>query len=170
MNPSAIVVIGPSGNGKSTFALALARRLGWRFVEGDDHHPDANITKLAKGEPLSEADRQPFLTSIAQTMRECEEGVVVACSALRCSHREHLRRARPNCVFVYPRVSAEELRRRVRERKQHFMSPALLEDQVAIFEIPGADESAITVDGSLPIDEQVGQVVSALRSGGKDRP
>ncbi len=43
------------------------------------------------------------------------------------------------------------------------MSPALLEDQIAIFEIPGADEPTIGVDGSLSIDEQVDQIVSALR-------
>src|SRR5206468_10201366 len=34
-----VVVMGVTGSGKTTVATELARRLGWDFTEGDDHHP-----------------------------------------------------------------------------------------------------------------------------------
>ncbi len=39
--------------------MQLAARLGLRFVDGDDLHPQANRHKLAAGLPLNDADRAP---------------------------------------------------------------------------------------------------------------
>ncbi|WP_048860205.1 AAA family ATPase, partial [Acidisphaera rubrifaciens] len=55
--PSVVVVMGVSGSGKTTVAALLAAALGWRFIEGDDLHPPANIAKMRRGEPLTDADR-----------------------------------------------------------------------------------------------------------------
>lgn len=46
-----IVVMGVSGTGKSTVAEELSQRLGLGMVEGDDHHPQANVDKMASGVP-----------------------------------------------------------------------------------------------------------------------
>ena len=54
-----IVVMGITGAGKSTVGAALADRLGWRFVEGDDFHTESAWKKLERGEPLTDADRAP---------------------------------------------------------------------------------------------------------------
>jgi len=35
----------------------LASQLGWEFVEGDDHHPAANVKKMRNGIPLTDAAR-----------------------------------------------------------------------------------------------------------------
>jgi len=166
MNPhvfGAIVVIGPSGNGKSTLATAIAERLGWRFIEGDEHHPARNIAKMARGQPLDDADRQPFLSSIGAALAQ-GDGAVAACSALKRRYREILSEvAAQPILFVLPQVRAEELRRRMEARGGHFMPPALLASQLADFEIPQADEHCLLLDGALPIQVLVEQVVSTFR-------
>ena len=64
MSASAIVVMGVSGCGKSTVGGALAQRIGWRFADGDDFHPAANVAKMRAGQPLDDDDRAPWLASL----------------------------------------------------------------------------------------------------------
>ena len=49
-----LVVMGVSGAGKTTVGEAIAARLGWAFVDGDDLQPEANLAKMAGGQPLSD--------------------------------------------------------------------------------------------------------------------
>ena len=37
-----LVLMGVSGSGKTTIGQALARRLGYEFIEGDEFHSRAN--------------------------------------------------------------------------------------------------------------------------------
>jgi gluconokinase len=41
-----VLVMGVSGSGKTTVGRRLAERIGARFVDGDDHHPAANVAKM----------------------------------------------------------------------------------------------------------------------------
>ena len=52
--------MGVAGAGKTAVGECLAARLGWSFHDGDDLHPEANVRKMAAGEPLSDEDRRPF--------------------------------------------------------------------------------------------------------------
>ncbi|WP_206436017.1 gluconokinase [Altericroceibacterium xinjiangense] len=158
-----IVVIGPSGNGKSTLGLALAQALGREFLEGDLLHPAANIAKMGRGEALTDEDRRPFLNAVGRLLAEAEGGIVASCSALRRSYRDRLRGFVPDALFVWPNVPPEELRRRVSARRNHFMPPALLASQLATFDPPERDEQAIEVDGRLPVAEQVRFLLSRLQ-------
>ncbi|RDB16708.1 Gluconokinase [Hypsizygus marmoreus] len=65
--PVFIVVMGVSGTGKSTLGSALARALELPYVEGDDLHPKSNVAKMSAGEPLTDADREPWLRLIRET-------------------------------------------------------------------------------------------------------
>ena len=56
--------MGVTGAGKTTIGTALAAELGWRFVEGDQLHPPANVVKMQAGIPLSDADRAPWLAAV----------------------------------------------------------------------------------------------------------
>jgi gluconokinase len=152
---AALVTMGPSRSGKSTLAHALSARLGWGLIEGDDHHPVSNLRKMNAGEPLTEGDRRPFLESIGRTIARATGPVVVACSALRRTHRELLQSYAADILFVWVDVEGDELKRRIERRRDHFMPPSLLADQIGIFDPPTPPEPFIRIDGNLPTAKQV---------------
>jgi len=146
-----VVVMGVSGCGKSSLGMALAEAEGWPFLEGDTLHPPANIARMRAGQPLSDADRAPWLAAIADWMAPRlgkGHSVVAACSALRRRYRDRLRQAGP-VRFVYLQVPRGELERRLRDRV-HFMPPSLLDSQLATLEEPGPDEDALTLTPGPP--------------------
>jgi gluconokinase len=142
-----VVLMGVSGSGKTTVGKALAADLGWSFVEADDFHPAANIEKMRGGAPLNDEDRRPWLQALRRRVDEaCAQGedVVLACSALKHDYRDYLEQHDPACVhYVYLRGSKELIRRRLAERKGHFMNPALLDSQFEALEPP---EGEVQVD------------------------
>jgi carbohydrate kinase (thermoresistant glucokinase family) len=147
-----IVVMGVSGAGKSTLGAALAQRLGWRFLEGDDFHPRANVAKMAAGKPLTDADRAPWLERLNIELRAVEakrESAVLACSALKRAYREHLAAGIAHCTWVYLRGSIDLIRRRLGARRHRYMPASLLESQFAALE-PPEDAIAIDVGPDIP--------------------
>src|SRR3982074_3506767 len=60
-HPPIVVVMGVAGSGKTTIGRQLAQALGVPFVEGDDFHDPENIERMARGEPLTDQLRQPWL-------------------------------------------------------------------------------------------------------------
>jgi 2-hydroxy-3-oxopropionate reductase len=164
----AIVVMGPSGVGKSTLARVLAVALEWPCIESDDLHPQENIAKMAAGVPLDDGDRDPWLQRIASAMRtglQTHQGVVVACSALKRTYRDRLRKAANGALFVLPEMPREVLAQRLAMRRNHFMPVSLLDSQLAALEGPAADEHVLRTDGSLPTATQFLQVWAALDAG-----
>src|ERR1700759_661920 len=96
--------MGVSGSGKSTVAGALAERLGWALVEGDDFHAAEKVAKMHSGRPLTDADRLPWLKSIAgwiETRLKAGQSGIVTCSALKRTYRDLLTAGRPEVTFVY---------------------------------------------------------------------
>jgi gluconokinase len=163
-HPLAIVVMGVSGSGKSTIGRHLADALGYAFLEGDDMHPPANIAKMRAGVPLDDADRAVWLDGIAHWMevqRADGRDTVVACSALKRTYRERLRRTGPAVWFAYLEVDHRELARRMRGRA-HFMPPALLGSQLATLEEPARDEPALRIDANGTVEATVAQTLDAL--------
>jgi gluconokinase len=162
-----IVTMGVSGAGKTTLGRALAGRLGFRFEEGDDWHDQNSVEKMQRGEPLSEDDRRPWLARLNEAIRRwvaSSENVVLACSALRSSHREALRSglADPRQLrFVFLHGTREEIEPQLRRRVGHFMPPALLPSQLETLEPPEPAE-AIRVSVGTPIDRAVEAVIRQL--------
>ena len=72
------VVMGVSGAGKSAIGAALARELGWRFIDADDYHPEANVAKMAAGQPLDDADRWPWLDALTAILRREKDAILAA--------------------------------------------------------------------------------------------
>lgn len=166
-HPGPIVVMGVSGCGKSTVGCALATALGVPYVEGDDLHPPQNVALMAAGTPLSDADRQGWLATVAQRLsddRARGAGVVVACSALKRSYRDSLRAAAPDVLFVHLQGPQALLMQRLAQRKGHYMPAALLQSQFDTLEPPLADEAALQLDISPGPEAIVAGLLVALKN------
>lgn len=154
MPAAAVVVIGPCGSGKTTTAQALAAALARPFVDADSLHPPENRAKMARGEPLSDADRAPWLAAVAERCAGQDGGrVVLACSALRRVYRDRLRAGLPGCVFVLLDVPGKVLAERLRARQGHFAGLGLLESQLRTLERPDPAESDVVV---VPVGAECG--------------
>lgn len=155
-----IVVMGPSGSGKSEVGIRLAAALGMPFADADDLHPPGNVAKMTAGIPLDDDDRMPWLDLVGAALRDAPR-LVVACSALARRYRTRILEAAPDARFVELVVPSRELERRLRART-HFMPPALLASQLATWEPLAADEPGLTVENDGDLDEVVRRVVAGL--------
>ncbi len=144
-----VVMMGVSGAGKTTIGELLAARLGARFVEGDRFHPAANIAKMSHGEPLTDADRLPWLRALAGELdaaRRDGGSIVLSCSALRRAYRDILRAGHEDVALVFLDGAKSLIQQRLDARRGHFMPPGLLDSQFSALEPPGPDEHPICVD------------------------
>jgi gluconokinase len=160
--PQLIVLMGISGVGKTTIGHVLAERLGWRFFDADDFHPDANVAKMQRGTPLTDEDRQEWLDRLSLLIGSCVapgEPAVLACSALKRSYRAKLRRGHEGVIFVYLKAPREVVEARLGDRKDHFFNPDLLESQIAALEEP---VDAVIVDAAASVEEIVDEIEDAL--------
>jgi len=153
------------------------------YVDGDDLHPQSNIDKMAAGEPLTDADREPWLQLIRTTAehmvaeQQAAEagrsrlGVVIACSALKKSYRDvlrgktqekvmpgHLDPPHPDALptyFVFIEGSREVLMDRMTKRTGHFMKAGMLDSQLMTLESPVGEEGVVVVPMDVSTEEQV---------------
>ena len=70
-NYMVIIVMGVLGCGKTTMGKLLAERLGLPFYDADDFHPVENVEKMRSGEPLTDADRHPWLAVLSWKIEKC---------------------------------------------------------------------------------------------------
>jgi gluconokinase len=156
------MVMGVTGSGKSTVGRMLANCLGWVYLEADDFHSTANKGKMHRGEPLTEADRLPWLAGIhAELQKQDAQGksVVLACSALREEYRRILAEGL-DVKLIYLRGSRELIAGRLNQRKHHFAGVAILNDQFATLEEP---QNALTIDIKEPPEEIVETILGKVQ-------
>ena len=157
---SRYVVMGVSGCGKSLIGAGLAKALGARFIDGDALHPQANIDKMSRGEPLTDADRAPWLASVGAALTNNTD---IACSALKRKYRDLIRdTAGAPVTFLYLRGTRDTLLSRMSTRPSHFMPTTLLDSQLATLEPPMADEPHLTADIEAAPDAIIAGFVAAL--------
>lgn len=163
--PAALVVIGPSGVGKSTTAEALAAALGWPFAEADQFHPAANIDKMTAGVPLNDADRAPWLAAIRDwiaAQAAAGTSTVLTCSALKHRYRDVLRDSGARVRFVALTADPALVAARLGHRSGHFMPATLLQSQFDDLEPLGPDEDGVTVAVDEPTPAIVARVLARL--------
>lgn len=159
------VVMGVSGCGKSMVGEAISAELGMPFVEGDTLHPAANVTKMAKGIPLTDEDRFPWLDRIgAEIAAAGPEGIVISCSSLKRIYRDRLRSfAESRVVFVFLKGSEAVLAERMAARRGHFMPASLLKSQLATLEDPTGEPEVIIIDISPAPEQVIASTLEAIR-------
>ena len=162
-----LVLMGVAGCGKTTAATGLHDALGWPVAEADDFHPEANIAKMSRGTPLTDADRRPWLESLRAWMSEqADRGTrtIVTCSALKRSYRDLLVGAHGRVLFIHLVADEEALRERMEHREGHFMPSALLPSQFADLEPLADDEDGVTVTSRPAPEQTLGAILAALET------
>jgi gluconokinase len=153
--------MGVAASGKTTVGRALAKRLGWRFLDADDYHSKASREKMHAGRPLTDRDRRPWLTRLHAALAKAvaaNRPVVLACSALTDQYRRTLIGNLLEVRLVYLRITPELAQQRIGAR-QHFFNPGLLANQFETLEEPA---DAITIDASCPIRDSVSEIAERV--------
>jgi gluconokinase len=146
-----LILMGVTGSGKTTIGKLLAAETGWRFADADDFHSEANKAKMHASIPLTDEDRKPWLATLHQLLLGWYEGGtsgILGCSALKQSYRDVLTPQIPplNLRFILLEVSRKVLEERLRARKNHYMSPELLQSQLDTLEIT-PDLTRVSAEG-----------------------
>ena len=165
VSPAVLVVMGVSGSGKSTIALELQRVLGWPFQEGDDLHPPANVEKMRSGRPLDDADRLPWLQSVAHWVDDrlaAHEPGIITCSNLKRAYRRITVGKRKGVRLVYLKGDEQVIHGRIVQRQHRYMPPTLLRSQFETLEEPGEDEHPVVVTVQGSVKETVVAVLQRL--------
>jgi gluconokinase len=153
------IVMGVSGCGKTSVGKALAGHLGWDFYDADDFHPPENISKMAKGIPLDDSDRAPWLAAlhdlISSSLKTNRPGVL-ACSALKGRYRQQLLDGNDGVQIVYLKGSYDLIWSRMEKRTGHYMKPDMLKSQFDALEEP---TNALWVDMSMSVDDIVQEIL-----------
>jgi len=159
-----LVVCGVSGAGKTTIGRLVADAMGYAFLDADDLHPPENVAKMARGVPLTDADRAPWLAALRARVDaaiSADAPLVLACSALKARYRAALGIDQRRVVSIFLNGSRALIAARLAARQHAFMPPALLESQFAALE-PPADGIHVSIDSSPAAI--VSEIVMATRS------
>jgi gluconokinase len=160
----AVVVMGVSGSGKTTVGQRLAELLTVPYADGDSFHSPESVAKMSSGQPLTDADRAPWLASIGRWLSEHPAGSVASCSALRRRYRDALGEWVPDIFFVHLAGDPATVASRVGARRNHFMPATLVSSQFAELEPLGAGESGVTLDLEAPAGQNALAAYRAFES------
>jgi gluconokinase len=163
-----VIVMGVSGSGKSTIAAGIAKLLSLDWVDGDELHLPSSVAKMKAGIALADEDRWPWLDRIASELAARERfpaGLIVACSALKRSYRDRLRRGAPGVRFLFRHGPPALIASRLAARTGHFMPSTLLESQLRTLELPTPDEhDVVQLDIARPATSVIRDAARALRA------
>jgi carbohydrate kinase (thermoresistant glucokinase family) len=157
------------GCGKTTVGKALSATTGWEFIEGDDFHPEKNVSKMAAGIPLTDEDRRPWLLALHDCLAQklaSNQTCILACSALKQVYRDLLGIDQQRIISVYLHGTHEIIKPRLGLRKHRYMNDSLLDSQIATLEQPA---DGIQVDINNSPKQIVTEILRRLPSSSEQR-
>lgn len=155
---TAIVMMGPSGTGKSTIGNKMAQALDIPFIEGDKLHPRQDIAKMRSDITLSDEDTVSWIDRVNRRTTDTLADLgyncsVVSCSALRETYRNQIRRHmaahKVKVIFVDLQADKDILTRRLQERQDGLMGANLVDGQLDVYEEPSNGEFDV-----VPVDAE----------------
>jgi gluconokinase len=150
--------MGVAGSGKTEIARRLADALGCEWVEADTLHSPENVERMSKGVGLTDEQRWPWLTAVAEAaLAKPGRPVVIACSALKRRYRDFLRERLGSIAFAFLDGPADLIEARLKARQGHFAGASLLASQFAALEPPEPGEASVR----LPIEWTPQRIVTA---------
>ncbi|XP_034398324.1 probable gluconokinase [Cyclopterus lumpus] len=173
------IIMGVSGCGKSALGAFLSEKLGWPLHEGDHFHPPGNVEKMARGEPLTDQDRLPWLFRLHEVIereRCSRSDALVACSALKRLYRQILLHGskaldsssgpgrdvlpptHPDVCFLFLHGNYDLIQQRMVARRGHYMKADLLRSQFDILEPPSEGENVLPLDVSRSMTDMATEV------------
>ncbi|MEC5323966.1 gluconokinase [Aurantimonas sp. A3-2-R12] len=171
MTPSSPVflLMGVSGAGKSTVGQALAHRLNGIFLDANDFHLAKHINGMSCGIPINDFIRKGWLRrvcgAVERTRLEQQRPVFLACSALRKSNRDFLRREIDALCVIHLAGARGLIHGRMLARRDHFAPAALLDSQLLDLEAPvPLEEDAHVIDVSPSLDDVVAEVLTLVET------
>ena len=156
------LICGVTASGKTSVGKLLSRKLKVPFYDADDFHPSSNIEKMKNGIPLNDSDRKPWLKTLRRNIESWNKdgSAILACSALRESYRYILMAdMKIPLQFILLQCPISILKQRLGSRKNHFISPALLDSQIQTLEVP---DYGIKVDSNSELEELVKLIVKKV--------
>jgi carbohydrate kinase (thermoresistant glucokinase family) len=121
---------------------------------------------MSAGIPLGDADRNPWLIKVAETLRAATGPTLVGCSALKRFYRDLIREgAGSEVLFIHLTGPRDVIAGYMRARTGHFMPSSLLDSQYAALEPLQPDEIGFAVSVAQPFDAVVAEAKRKLEAG-----
>ncbi|HEY9056008.1 MAG TPA: gluconokinase, GntK/IdnK-type [Aurantimonas sp.] len=163
------LLMGVSGVGKSAVGEALAHRLNGTFLDANDYHLAKHIDGMSCGIPIDDFIRKGWLRrvcgAVERTRVEYRRPVFLACSALRKSNRDFLRREIGALCVIHLTGAHDLIRDRMLARRDHFAPAALLDSQILDLEPPTPMEQDVhVIDVSPSLDDVVAEAAALVES------
>lgn len=156
-----IYIMGVSGSGKTTIGKLLSEKIDLPFFDADDFHSTANKAKMHAGQPLTDDDRQEWLTTLNELAQIHQQlkGAIIACSALKEKYRSVLGNHLSDPIWIFLKGNFDTIKDRLSVRENHYMPATLLQSQFETLEIP---ESALSINIKNTPDEIITEIVNYL--------
>lgn len=160
-----VIIMGVSGSGKTTLAKRLAEEIDFRFIDADDYHSKAAKLMMAKGEPLTESQRLPWVKRLCQTLHSFsmeKKRCVLAFSGLKFRHRDKFRKLGLNTTFIFLNAEFSIIESRIAQRREHFFEPKLLLSQFDDLELPSQENDVVMIDNSYDVEKTLETILNEI--------
>jgi len=159
---SLTIFMGVSGCGKTTVAKEYARVCKIQFYDADDFHSNQAKSHMAKGLPLTDNMREPWIKKMVDEISlalKDGQSCTLAYSGLKSSQRMAFLSIDASVTFIHLTLPIAETQKRVRSRNQHFFPAHLVQSQYDSLESEANGETLIEIDATQTVDEIVHQLL-----------